>query len=133
MSKWSKEDKLVYNKSEVFKEYERRVLANYQKLLDLQKIISKEAQSKVEEATDSLQDLSKATESANKNLSELNQMIGSADDKEDSESEKDDILVDATQQIIYDLQKIAEEALENKDYDSAYKIERTIQELLDEE
>jgi hypothetical protein len=132
MSNWSKEDKVVYNKSEVFQEYEKRVLENYQKLLDLQKVISKEAQSKVEKTTETLQDLSKATESANKNLSELNQMIGSADD-EDSEEEGEDILVEATQQIIYDLQKIAEEALENKDYDSVYKIERTIQELLDEE
>lgn len=132
MSNWSKEDKVVYKKSEVFQEYEKRVLENYQKLLDLQKVISKEAQSKVEKTTETLQDLSKATESANKNLSELNQMIGSADD-EDSEEEGEDILVEATQQIIYDLQKIAEEALENKDYDSVYKIERTIQELLDEE
>ena len=132
MSNWSKEDKVVYNKSEVFQEYEKRVLENYQKLLDLQKVISKEAQSKVEKTTETLQDLSKATESANKNLSELNQMIGSADD-EDSEEEGEDILVEATQQIIYDLQKIAEEALESKDYDSVYKIERTIQELLDEE
>lgn len=131
MSNWSKEDKVVYNKSEVFQEYEKRVLENYQKLLDLQKVISKEAQSKVEKTTETLQDLSKATESANKNLSELNQMIGSADDEDSEEGE--DILVEATQQIIYDLQKIAEEALENKDYDSVYKIERTIQELLDEE
>ena len=131
MSNWSKEDKVVYKKSEVFQEYEKRVLGNYQKLLDLQKMISKEAQSKVEKTTETLQDLSKATESANKNLSELNQMIGSADDEDSEEGE--DILVEATQQIIYDLQKIAEEALENKDYDSVYKIERTIQELLDEE
>jgi ATP-dependent 26S proteasome regulatory subunit len=132
MSNWSKEDKVVYNKSEVFQEYEKRVLENYQKLLDLQKVISKEAQSKVEKATETLGELSKATESANKNLSELNEMIGSVDD-ENSKEEGEDILVEATQQIIYDLQKIAEEALENKDYDSVYKIERTIQELLDEE
>jgi ATP-dependent 26S proteasome regulatory subunit len=132
MSNWSKEDKVVYNKSEVFQEYEKRVLENYQKLLDLQKVISKEAQSKVEKATETLGELSKATESANKNLSELNEMIGSVDD-ENSKEEGEDILVEATQQIIYDLQKIAEEALENRDYDSVYKIERTIQELLDEE
>ena len=130
MSNWSKEDKVVYNKSEVFQEYEKRVLENYQKLLDLQKVISKEAESKVEKTTESLGKLSDATRLANKNLSELNQMIGSADDED---SEEEDILVEATQQIIYDLQKIAEEALENKDYDSVYKIERTIQELLDEE
>ena len=132
MSNWSKEDKIVYKKSEVFQEYEKRVLENYQKLLDLQKVISKEAESKVEKTTETLQNLSKATQLANKNLSDLNEMIGSADD-EDSEEEDEDILVEATQQIIYDLQKIAEEALENKDYDSIYKIERTIQELLDEE
>ena len=132
MGNWSKEDKLVYGKSEVFQEYEKRVLENYKKLMELQNIISKEAQSKVEETAKAVSDLSKATESANKNLSELNTMIGDADD-EDTEETDGDILVDATEQIIFDLRKIAEEALENNDYDSLYKIERTIQEILDEE
>lgn len=134
MSQWSKEFREAYNKSEVFAEYEKAFLEKI-KLVDN---FTKNAQNLVQQ-TQSVQQLNKAVSDATPKIKEFNQALNSADDgqAEDFDMTKS---VDSEEKVDYDkilqhalgeLDIMKEAAFQESNMKLVYKIERTIDELLD--
>jgi hypothetical protein len=156
MSKsWAKEDKVAWNKSEVFKEYENNISQNIIRVSIIQekineiernKKLEKNAQDKLNSALEKAKTLNSELEKA-KNTS---QQIGLSDDHESDKKEQENNLMfnqenkyiedsddweesDVSDHIVKDLRSMAQEAIGEGNIKLAYKIERTIQEILDGE
>jgi hypothetical protein len=156
MSKsWAKEDKVAWNKSEVFKQYENNISQNIIRVSIIQekineiernKKLEKNAQDKLNSALEKAKTLNSELEKA-KNTS---QQIGLSDDHESDKKEQENNLMfnqenkyiedsddweesDVSDHIVKDLRSMAQEAIGEGNIKLAYKIERTIQEILDGE
>ena len=116
---WSKEDKVSFNNSEVMRGLEERVL-DVIKRVD---ILAKKATNKQE-----LDELTKSLTEATKAKGEYDAVMNSADDDSSDGSEED-----LTDEVIDDLRSLAKDAVLEGNYKLAYKIERTIDEILEEE
>ena len=136
MSKWEKEDRSIYENSEVMMEFEKLILS---RAVQLAEIYKKVAQSKDE--IDSLTQSVKGLTEATKDFSSASEKAFSADDQEsDSETKKnvkedeslEDLTVSAEEEIVLELRKLADEALDQKNMKLLYKIERTISEILND-
>lgn len=126
MSKWSKEDKNSFNKSEVFSNLEKNIVDNIFKLSS----VIKESQDTAAKIKDMAESLNDASESANELKNTLNNFA--EDDLEDNiseESEEEGLAVKSA--MIKDLEKMASVALSEGNYSDLYKIERAIQEIKD--
>ncbi len=149
MKSWPKEDRYSWEKSEVMKEFESKILSNYSK-------IEKIAQQKLN--ISDVKNLGTELQKANVAAKQLKEtLVGSADDGGLAPSESkdhqcnsaedcaichsgsskqkeysDDEVMLAKAEIIRDLQKMASEAIKNKNITLAYRIERTIAELEDD-
>jgi hypothetical protein len=110
MSKWEKEDKGIYENSEVMMEFEKLILSRCVQLKD----IYKKAQD--------------TNETTSKN-------VFSADDGEvDSEEENnEDFEISAKEEVLLELEKLASDALDARNMPLLYKIERTISEITEDE
>ena len=127
-SKWSKQDRDIWNNSEVMKEMEKNFLDNL-------KFVKKYAQS-VDNKTKEVQDLNNALSETKEKYNEVEQASGSAfsaDDHEFSEAEEEDELAnaDVKEAVLSDLKEMVKVAIGNKNFKLAYRIERTIDEILD--
>jgi len=126
---WSKEDLANFKKSEVLSELETRVI-NTVKRAD---ILSR----KISEASSYPTDAAKAFADANNKAAEavnnLNNAMNSADDHALEDDAQDDLQDDLQKNIVDDLLALAKSAVEQGDYKLAYKIERTIDEILEHE
>lgn len=156
MSKsWAKEDKVAWNKSEVFREYENNISQNIIRVSIIQekineiernKKLEKNAQDKLNSALEKAKTLNTELEKV-KNTS---QQIGLSDDHESDKKDQEDSLMfnqenkyiedsddweesDVSDHIVKDLKSMAQEAISEGNIKLAYKIERTIQEILDGE
>ena len=152
MSKfWAKEDRRAWENSEVFSEFEKTILNNIQKLSSGNYAINKSAQSGLAEKTKQVQDLTNAVNEASKAIKNSG-LTSSADD---GESTQEDFLMahkdnpyagnfgpnssadweedDAKDQVLDELRTLAYDAAISGNIKLAYQIERTIQEILDEE
>ena len=136
MSKWEKEDRSIYENSEVMMEFEKLILS---RAVQLAEIYKKVAQSKDE--IDSLTQSVKGLTEATKDFSSASEKAFSADDQEsDSETKKnvkedeslEDLTISAEEEIVLELRKLADEALDQKNMKLLYKIERTISEILND-
>ena len=132
MSKtWSKEDRYHYNKSEVMQELEKRVMSNLHRL----DILNKKAQEKTSEDVDNMtKSLNEATDAANK----FNQAMNSADDEVAGDAlpaDMEDVNVEDVNRegVVNDLRDMVLAALNDNNIKLAYKIERTIDEILEQE
>jgi uncharacterized membrane protein YgaE (UPF0421/DUF939 family) len=125
MSRWSKEDRNAFNKSEVFSQMEKNLIKNVGVVYSL----TSEAQN----ASQKMDDLSKNIEKANTSATNLKNTLSNfaEDHEEESESSEEEISVKAG--IVNELEKMAQIALKDKNYSDLYKIERAIQELKDDE
>jgi len=119
---WSKEDKFHYNKSEVFQELEKIVLDTVRRADILQQKIAQDEAAKQTQDLKALEDQAKATKEA------VSEITDSAEDDEDLASESD-----LQNEVIDDLRVLAEAALAENNIKLAYKIERTIDEILDQD
>lgn len=158
MSKsWPKEDRSAWNKSEVFKEYENSIKSNILRVSSIQARLEliKEAKEKEEALSKVSQDKMKSmlqnTKELNTELQKLKnttEQIGLADDALDGKEQSDNLMFhqdnpyannedweedDIEDHVISDLKSMAEEAISDGNIKLAYKIERTIQEILDKE
>jgi hypothetical protein len=142
--KWPKEDRGSWERSEVMKELESQILAKYATVERFaQAKVNLPDTSKINEATKAVNDFNAA---AGK-LSET--MSGSADDGAveknctcDNSSDQmcaacgdnyaDDEVSMAKDEIINELQRMADEAIGMRNIKLAYKIERTIAEMKEE-
>jgi len=119
---WSKEDKFHYNKSEVFQELEKIVLDTVRRADILQQKIA-------EDAAKQTQELKGLEEQANATAEAVSKITSdSAEDDEDLTSDDD-----LQNEVIDDLRVLAEAALADNNIKLAYKIERTIDEILNQD
>lgn len=128
MSKWEKEDKGIYENSEVMMEFEKLILSRCVQLKDIYK---KAEDTKLEKATQDAKELNqvlKEVETTSKN-------VFSADDGEvDSEEENnEDFEISAKEEVLLELEKLASDALDARNMPLLYKIERTISEITEDE
>lgn len=140
--RWSKEDRGSWEKSEVMRELESQILAKYAAVERFAQSIPKP--SEINETTEALKKL----DGAAKDLSET--MSGSADDGAvekscacDNSSDQmcaacgdsyaDDEVSMAKDEIINELQRMADEAIGMRNIKLAYKIERTIAEMKEDQ
>jgi len=145
MPTWSKEDRISYNKSEVFQELEKLTIANIHRL----DLLAKKAQANVglkatteaaKEATKALQDLGKARKEvfqsgmAEDQLSEMEEKdssMFSGTSKELAESMINEAMdVKVSDAIVNELIEMKEAAIREGNIKLAYKIERTLDEIL---
>jgi hypothetical protein len=125
---WSKEDKIHYKKSEVMQELEKRVIETIQRAEILQeKIALAEGES--------VEDLNKKTIAYN-NLAAAKETAGEVIDAAmaDDEVAEDalDLEDDLQNEVVNDLRDLVVAALEENNIKLAYRIERTIDEILEQ-
>lgn len=119
---WGREDKGSFANSEVMQELEKKVLETIQRA----DILAKKA-----EDAQKMKDLASATNQAAEATERLNEAMGNS--AEDGESNDVDNEEDVTNEVIDDLRSLAKAAISEGNYKLAYKIERTIGELTEEE
>lgn len=121
---WSKEDRAHYNNSEVFAELEKRVLETISRA----DILSKKAAASEEDVANQ--------KAMNAELQKTKDLVANMSDDEaleglgDDEEEVDEYL---TEKVLAELRLLAEAAISEKNIKLAYKIERTIDEILEQE
>lgn len=123
---WSKEDRESFSKSEVMKELESNILDTIRRadiLIQKQSADAQALNSAAEAAEGLKSQLSEATEAA-KGLGEA--LNSSADDDETAEDGLED-------EVLEDLKLLAKAALEEGNLKLAYRIERTIDEIMEPE
>ena len=126
MSRWSKEDRNAFNRSEVFSQMEKDLIGNISKVYNL----TKESQA----VADKVQQLGESLEKANTSADKLSNTLSNfAEDPEEESEELHEEEINVKAQIIDDLKKMAEVALSDKNYSDLYKIERAIPEIKDDE
>tara|TARA_X000000950_G_scaffold200979_1_gene241920 strand:- start:731 stop:1150 length:420 start_codon:yes stop_codon:yes gene_type:complete len=131
---WSKEDRVHFENSEVMKQLEKNLIENYKKLESIQKKI---AAAPTQEDIQNTKDMTAALKAMN---NELNAAAAddpeikndSADTSMDADDSNDDNLADK-EAVLKDLRNMVKIALEQKEYDLVYKIERTIDSISDKE
>lgn len=139
MSRWSKEDKKVFNNSEVMLEMEKNLMENIYRYAS----IIKESQNSSDSAKKKMEDLSNAAGKTSESIGNLKKEMadlahdeemsddcGYAIDQEDENIDVDDMEKSA---MISELESLAKKALSGGNYSDLYKIERAIQEIKDGE
>ena len=142
MSEWSKEDKIAFSRSEVMTEFENRLIKAAEALSEKIKV---QAQSNIEKKMDMVDELSAKVDNLNKKMEGLAADDGFLENYLDA----DLVAVEGTQvadedaqelqeemgqeELVNDLQAVAEKAISEGQYKIAYDIERTIREILDGE
>lgn len=137
--KWSKEDRHHYQNSEVMQEFEKLILDRLTSVGRIQERIEKEAQDKIQQSINKMKEFSSAAETAAESVEKIESAL-SADDMEAVE-ETDDTVIDyeseeemdmnARLAMISELNEMIKVAQSQDDYVSVYKIERTIQKIMD--
>ena len=146
MSKsWPKEDAAAWSRSEVFQNFEKSIAENFVRLSTIQQRIEKNAQDKLSGALEKVKTLNTELQKAKTTV----EQVGLADDAKDF-VQKDDLMFhqdnpyaennneeweedEIEDHIIKDLKAMAQEAITEGNIKLAYKIERTIQEIMDKE
>lgn len=143
---WSKEDRKIFELSEVFKNMESKIIENYNKL--------KNVQASIPEANKSMEDGAGAAEKYNSALKEVDQTLDKINSSDDDEPEKEvsgpgysvtvktnstddekinegDLELDYFKNTIAELKKAAYDAAISGNIKLAYKIERAIDEIIE--
>ncbi len=129
MSKWEKEDRSIYENSEVMMEFEKLILSRCTQLKDIYK---KAQDTKLEKATQDAKELNQAL----KEVETTSKSVFSADDGEVETQEAEDLedmTISAREEVLSELEKLASDALDAKNMPLLYKIERTISEIMEDE
>ena len=132
--KWSKEDRNSFNKSEVMRELETIVLDTV-KRADI--LISKNAQDKDPgAAAQEMKAYTEAVKGATEAAKEFSEATGMADDGAGDEIADQDFVDDVTDpdltsEVVDDLRSLAKAAILEGNVKLAYRIERTIDEIME--
>jgi len=128
---WSKEDLANFENSEVFVELEKRVLANILRADILSKKISN---ANLEGMAEGAAKATEAVKDLGDEIGKVKNLMNSAEDGSAEEESDEDHAEDALEdEIVSDLRSMAKLAVEKGDFKLAYKIERTIDEILETE
>jgi len=143
--KWPKEDRGSWERSEVMKELESQILAKYATVERFaQAKVNLPDASKIQQTTEALKNLNNEANKLSKTLSGSAADDGviekgcTCDDSSDQmcatcgDSYSDDEVFMAKDEIINELQRMADEAISSRNIKLAYKIERTIAEMKEE-
>jgi hypothetical protein len=140
--KWSKEDRAAWDNSEVAQELEKKVLSTIESLeAILKKSNITQSTNEVDKATNSMKELTEATDDANRaveTLSSAEDGVVEYDEESDEESEENAVENYADDgpsemEVVARLRDLLKEATDKREIELAYKIERTIDEILEEE
>lgn len=132
MSKWEKEDRSIYENSEVMMEFEKLILSRCTQLKDIYK---KAQDTKLEKATQDAKELNQALKEV-ETTAESVFKGNTADDGEVETQEAEDLedmTISAREEVLSELEKLASDALDAKNMPLLYKIERTISEIMEDE
>lgn len=119
---WSKEDRFHYESSEVWKELEKIVIDTVKRAGILQEKIAAVADTEAETAAQ--HELKRAIEATGAAAKDA----GFAADDDEAEDDSEDNLED---EVVDDLRSLAQAAIAEGNIKLAYKIERTIDEILE--
>jgi hypothetical protein len=124
-NRWEKEDRAVWEKSEVMQELEKKVLDNMRRVEAMAQKIAQDADTQA-----------KATAVMNSDAppAEKKEIIKNLVDDEPEENELDSQEEEATQELMLnELRQMAQVAISKGNIKVAYQIERTIEEILEDE
>tara|TARA_B100000131_G_scaffold322923_1_gene378771 strand:+ start:731 stop:1138 length:408 start_codon:yes stop_codon:yes gene_type:complete len=131
---WSKEDRAAWSNSEVAQELEKKVLSAIESLDNiLKKSGSLESlenlpdPSEVRNVNNAVKELAMTVE----NLSDDAEVVEFQENSDDGD--KDDAEEPSSLEVVARLRELLKEATDNKEIELAYRIERTIDEILEEE
>lgn len=131
---WSKEDRNHYGNSEVMQELEKSVIDTLKRLDILHKRVAAVKAPAVEPVDpavgQSVDNLAASMDGLKSSLDGVNAAAASDGELDDADNESDDDIKSA---VINDLRDLIKSAIEKDDISLAYKIERTIGEILEEE
>tara|TARA_R110002020_G_scaffold50716_8_gene143306 strand:+ start:5181 stop:5609 length:429 start_codon:yes stop_codon:yes gene_type:complete len=140
MSKnWSKEDKSAWANSEVMQELEKQVTRNIKSLHDVaNNIANKSAEMDVnqvkqmEGAVDGLTDSIRSYDDAKGQAGLVDDGVTSSDllDEPDETNDASDEDIDVRGSVVSELRELAKSAIDKNNMKLAYRIERTIEEIL---
>jgi len=140
MPNWSKEDRAIYEKSEVLQELEKLTIANIYRL----DLLAKKAQSSTADKIKGVQALTGAMEK----LRDVQKEVGFAEDQLSKPEIKDESMFSGTSRglaermmnksmddkisdaVVNELMEMKEAAIKEGNTKLAYKIERTLDEIL---
>lgn len=125
-NKWNKEDREIFNKSEVMMELESRVVEAITRAEALLKKRAQDVKQKIEEVKalgDAADEVNAKIEGLAQNLAE-DDVVNEASDETAEDSLEDE--------VVDDLRSLAVAAINDGDIKLAYRIERTIDEILEE-
>ena len=133
---WSKEDRFHYKKSEVWQELEQIVLDTVRRADILQQKIAAQGEMPIP-SDDDMSKLREAVELTNQLVGDANdEVAGEAlveDSVLDNEADDDEASDELQNEVIDDLSRLVMAALEEGNIKLAYKIERTIDEILEQD
>ena len=129
---WSKEDRVHFENSEVMKQLEKNLIENYKKLESIQKKIAAAPTQADVDLSKALADNMERAAAAAAAADDPEVKDDSADTSIDADDSNDDNLADK-EAVLKDLRNMVKIALEQKEYDLVYKIERTIDSISDKE
>jgi len=133
---WSKEDRAHYQSSEVWQELEKSIVDTVHRAEILQRKIAADV---AQEANENMNLLEKVKQKAQEVKETVKSVFtGDAQDDEvaDDESAEDGLIEDGDDlqdEVVDDLRSLARAAIEEGNIKLAYKIERTIDEILEQE
>ena len=140
MSEWSKEDKIAFSRSEVMTEFENRLLKAAEALNEKIKVEANLAEKSkmVDELTAKVDNLNKKMEGLaaddgfleNYLDADLVAVEGTQVADEDAQELQEEM---SQEELVNDLEAVAQRAISEGQYKIAYDIERTIREILDGE
>lgn len=135
MSNWDKMDKQVWEQSEVFQEYEKHLI---KAALQIQHKI--EAQQQTQEISRKLDTINKGVESTSKNLNSFLETAKNLaqDNPEEITDESEEVVLEPTPEeqaqakaaLLEELNELAAQACRKGNYKLAYKIERSIDQIM---
>ena len=159
MSNWPKEDRFAFSKSEVMLEFEKRIIeaanalneklnktsADIEKLKEKNKLLD-EMKAKVDAVNEGMSNMTHDGKLSNYLDEDMMGEVESGDQSElASDQDREDIeraevaledseeAEEAKDNLVEDMKALAEKAISEGNYKVAYKIERTISEILDGE
>jgi len=123
---WSKEDIANFNNSEVFSELEARVVETIRRADILSKKIAQ-----AEMSEQKMKEIGNVADETKAKVDALNESLSSADDDQLDDDEVQ--AAESINNIVDELNDMAKTAIQKGDYKLAYRIERTIDEMLETE
>jgi len=145
MKNWPKEDRYSWEKSEVMKEFEAQILSNYskvEKIAQQKSLIPPETKTELNNVLNTVKEIKQTLSGAaddgqdNSGKHQCDEAedcaVCSGSSQESSEEYSDDEVKLAKAEILQELQKMANDAIRNRDIKLAYRIERTIAEIEDD-